>query len=57
MRVTNPVQNLMVTRCDEDCNLIQFEDPLENNSQYYVIYRIPRVRYRQDIDFSTQVIF
>ena len=52
MRVTNPVQNLMVTRCDEDCNLIQFEDPLENNSQYYVIYRIPRVRYRQDIDFS-----
>ena len=52
MRVTNPVQNLMVTPCDEECTLIQFEDSLENNSQYYVIYRVPRARYRETIDFS-----
>ena len=32
--------------------LIQFEDTPENNSQYYVIYRVPRARYRETIDFS-----
>lgn len=52
MRQTNPVKNLIVTRCDDDCNLIQFEDTPENNSQYYVIYRVPRARYRETIDFS-----
>ncbi len=52
MKITNPVQNLIVTRCDEECNLVQFEDTRENNSQYYVIYRVPRARYRETIDFS-----
>lgn len=52
MRPTYPVKNLIVTRCDDNCRLVQFQDAPDNNSQYYVIYRIPQASYTEGIDFS-----
>lgn len=49
---TLPVSHLKVTPCDEGCLLIQFEDTLDNNSQYYVIYRVLRTNFREEIDLS-----
>ncbi|MDE5977118.1 MAG: family 10 glycosylhydrolase [Turicibacter sp.] len=52
MRYTSPVKHLIATPCDEGCTVLQFEDDLTNNSQYYVIYRVPRTSAREEIDFS-----
>lgn len=37
--ITQPVKNLSVSKCHDNCNLLTFEDPQSSNSQYYVIYR------------------
>lgn len=46
---TYPVSNLNVVRC-EQANCLVFNDSIENNSQYYVIYRV--AGYQSMIDFS-----
>lgn len=46
---TLPVSNLKVVRC-EQANCLMFDDTDENNSQYYVVYRVPG--YQNTINFS-----